>query len=384
MKRIAVLLFVLSMMLPSGCALYVHVPMLRPADVNISGIHKIGVLGLPPSPDVPPQFGGELASNLVAALGQNGYFAVKEQANLQQLASQLSVPPESMFDPAALNRIGRALDVDALIFGSVDVLRIHDEPGVDMLEVSAPATVIAPPPAVVMPPAPAFPIPGMRGARPVVIPSPPVVGTAVIATRQPYPFIVRIAELQVKLQLFRVSDGRVVFLQPISMRSAVKVYPGPRPMPEPRYYSVITLDGTPRLFMNLPPAEAFVSLFAQAIPDHFVPHIVPRRYTKTIEFAKDSQADNQRGLDLARANAWEMAQQAFTDGLSKDPGNAALHYNLGIVFEALGDFESAHREYQQALAIDPKRKLFRSAHRAIQVTLAEQDALHRQVEGPPQ
>lgn len=382
MKRIAILLFALSVMFTSGCALYVHVPMVRPADVNISGIHKIGVLGLAPSPDVPPQFGAELVSNLVAALGQNGYFSVKEQANLAQLASQMSVPPESMFDPAALNRIGRTLDVDALIFGSVDVLRIHDEPGVDELEVAAPTTVVAPPP-VVMPPS--FAIPGVRAhPRPVVVPSPPVVGSAVIAMRRPYPFIVRIAELQLKLQLFRVSDGRVVFLQPISFRSAVKVYPGPRPMPEPRYYSVITLDGNPRLFMNLPPAEAFVSLFAQAIPDHFVPHIVPKRYTKTIEFAKDSQADNQRGLDLARANAWEMAQQAFTDGLSKDPSNAALHYNLGIVCEALGDFESAHREYQQALAIDPKRKLFRSAHRAIQVTLAEQDALHRQVEGPPQ
>lgn len=378
MKRTASLLFVLLMALMSGCALYVHVPMLRPAEVDISGIRKIGVLGLPVSADVPPQFGSELTARIAAELGRSGYFSVTERADLTQLASQVALPIESIFDPTAMNRIGRALDVDALIFGSVDVLRIRDEAGVDEVDVSVPATVVSAP-SVVLPPMPRLPVP-----RSVAVPSPPVVAQAMITQRRQYPFVVRVAELQIKLQLLRISDGRVVFLQPLSLRSAVKAYSGPRPEPAPTYYSVITLDGNPRLFAQLPPPEAFLSLFAQAIPDRFVPHIVPTRYTKTIEFAKDSQPDNKRGLDLARANAWELAHQAFTDGINKEPRNAALHYNLGIVNEALGDFESARRAYQQALSLEPSRSLFQAAHRSVQGTLAEQDELRRQVSGPPQ
>lgn len=386
MKRTASLLFALALALMSGCALYVHVPMLRPAEVNISGIRKIGVLGLPVSPDVPPQFASELTARIAAAVAQNGYFSVTERADLAQLANQVAVPLDSIFDPTAMNRLGRALDVDALIFGAVDVLRIHDEVGVDEVEVSVPATTVVAPPPVVLPPMPHRPRPGpvVAPAPPVVVSTPPVVAGVAITQRRQYPFVVRIAELQIRLQLLRIADGRVVFLQPLSLRSAVKAYSGPRPEPAPTYYSVLTLDGSPRLFAQLPPPETFLSLFAQTIPERFVPHIVPTRYQKTIEFAKDGHPDNKRGLELARANAWDLAHQAFSDGISKEPLNAAMHYNLGIVAEAQGDFEAARRAYQQALALDPSRALFQAAHRSVLATLAEQEELRRQTGSPSQ
>ena len=110
---------------------------------------------------------------------------------------------------------------------------------------------------------------------------------------------------------------------------------------------------------------------------------MPTRYTKTIEFANNSQSDNKRGLQFAKSNAWDLAQQAFVDGIAKDPGNAALHYNLGIVLEANGDLEGARKAYQQALVIEPGRSLFQQTYRSLQSTLAEQAVLRQQTDETP-
>ena len=184
-----------------------------------------------------------------------------------------------------------------------------------------------------------------------------------------------------RLQLVRVSDGRVVLLQPISLASRVKAYHGPQPPLS--YHSVIHTDGRQLIFQQLPPPEALLSSFAESIPGPFVARIVPTRYTRTIEFANNSQADNKRGLQFAKSNAWDLAQQAFIDGIAKDPGNAALHYNLGIVLEANGDLEGARKAYQQALVIEPGRSLLQQTYRSLQSTLAEQAVLPQQTAETP-
>ncbi len=392
MRRLhSVLLLVWAAFL-GGCALYVKVPMVRPAEVNISGIRKIGVLGLPPTPDVPREFSSQVTGQIVARLNDNGYFGVVERADLAQLASEVALSPDALFEGSSLARIGQTLGVDALIIGSVDSLRIQDARGIDLVDVSipvaAPVVVAAPePPTVVLPP----PRRNGRAAAPVVVTPPvappvpaPVVAApapAVIIEKRPFHFINRTAELQMKLQLVRVSDGRVVLLQPISLASRVKAYHGPQPPLS--YHSVIHTDGRQLIFQQLPPPEAFLSSFADSIPGPFVARIVPTRYTKTIEFANNSQADNKRGLQFAKSNAWDLAQQAFADGIAKDPGNAALHYNLGIVLEATGDLEGAGKAYQQALMLEPGRSLFQQTYRSLQSTIAEQAVLRRQTEETP-
>ena len=392
MRRLySVLLLVWAAFL-GGCALYVKVPMVRPAEANISGIRKIGVIGFPATADVPREFSNQVTGQIVARLNDNGYFAVVERADLVQLASEVALSPDALFEGPSLARIGQALGVDALIISSVDSLRIQDARGIDLVDVSipvaAPVIVAAPePPTVVLPP----PRRNGRATAPVVVTPPvaqpvpaPVVAApapAVIIEKRPFHFINRTAELQMKVQLVRVSDGLVVLLQPISLASRVMAYHGPQPPLS--YHSVIHADGRQLIFQQLPPPEALLSSFAESIPGPFVARIVPTRYTKTIEFANNSQSDNKRGLQFAKSNAWDLAQQAFVDGIAKDPGNAALHYNLGIVLEANGDLEGARKAYQQALVIEPGRSLFQQTYRSLQSTLAEQAVLRQQTDETP-
>lgn len=399
MKHYKALLLVLSAVALSHCALYAHVPMVRPAEVNIAGIHKIGLLGLPPTSEAPRQFSRELTEGLAARLLNHGYFTVTERAELEPLAVQLGLPMEALSDASGLAKIGQAIGVDAVIAGSVEYLRIQEERGFDILNVPIPAP--NPPPAPVPqaaapPPPPPSPPPrpsalaaaqamadgaymeaNMGAQTPstaAAVPPPPPTATK----KKKYFYTRRSAELRMNLKLCRTAGGDAIYSLPISLTARIKAYDNPQPNPAPAYATSIEADGGEWVMMELPTPEAFVSALASRIPQLFVPHIVPTYYTKTIEFAKDDHTDNKRGLEFVKANAWKMAQQAFSDGIQKAPNNAPLHYNLGISLEANGDLQGARREYETALQLDPGRSLFQQTYRAVQQTIAEQEALQRQ------
>lgn len=58
---------------------------------------------------------------------------------------------------------------------------------------------------------------------------------------------------------------------------------------------------------------------------------------------------NNRGLGDYRAGQLVSAQVAFQRAIQLNPDYAAAHYNLGLVYEDLQDFENAHAEYQVAI-----------------------------------
>lgn len=400
MRRLLAPLALLGSIFFLGCSLYAHVPMFRPAEANIAGIHRIGVLGLPDRPDVPPQLGREAVAALVSRLADNGYFAVVERADLNQLGAQINVPPTSLFDPAGISGAGAAMGVDALVIAEVEYLRVADTRGVDMIEVPvvtqpAPPPIVvtqpAPPPVVVAPPPPPPP-PRGRGHRPppppatVTQPPPPPAASAPPPpppqmVPAPFPFHMRQADLRMTLKLVRCAGATVVYAAQVELSSRTKIYPGPQP-PSVHYAGNVSADGT-HVMRSLPPPEAYVGAFAARLPDFLVPHIVPTRYTKNIEFASGGGSDNKRGLELAKAAAWEQAQKAFAQGLAGDPNNAALHYNLAITHEALGDLDGARTEYEKALMLQPGKKLYQTGFRAIEATIAEQRELQRQTAPGP-
>ena len=401
MKRLSTLLFSLCLLLASGCSsLYMNIPMTRPANADISGIRKIAVLGLFPGPDTPPSFSSELTGRLAANLTSNGYFTVMEHPDLMAVLARLQIPPEALNDPQGLARLGQGLDVDAVIIGNVDSLRVQDTHGVDVLDVRVPViapvvgvggggTVVLPPPPVAPAPVVVVP-PPPRGRRhqPVVVAPPPPrhappAQPGYVIERRPFPFVARTATLAMKLQLVRTKDAKLVYMQPQMYSASGKIYPGPQPHPEPSYHNRPALGTSPYVMRALPDPEAMVSVFAAEMGSSFAAQIVPTRYTKRIEFASDDHPDNKRGLEFCRGNAWNLAYQAFTEGLAKAPNNAAMHYNLGILRESDGDYATASAEYQRALSIDPGNKLFQRTYRSLQDTLAEQEVVRHQTAPQP-
>ncbi len=55
----------------------------------------------------------------------------------------------------------------------------------------------------------------------------------------------------------------------------------------------------------------------------------------------------------ARSFLWRGSGSLLGDALRTDPGNAALHYNLGIARQQAGDFSGAETSYRSVIAIDP-------------------------------
>jgi tetratricopeptide (TPR) repeat protein len=67
-----------------------------------------------------------------------------------------------------------------------------------------------------------------------------------------------------------------------------------------------------------------------------------------------SNAETQRrfGVRMARMNLWREARFRFQRATQIDPQSATTHNNLAVAYEATGDFDSAAREYREALRLD--------------------------------
>ncbi len=56
---------------------------------------------------------------------------------------------------------------------------------------------------------------------------------------------------------------------------------------------------------------------------------------------------------VVRNGAWESPRALWSDAVSKSPGSARAHVNLGVALRRAGEGEAAKRHYEQALDIDP-------------------------------
>ena len=64
------------------------------------------------------------------------------------------------------------------------------------------------------------------------------------------------------------------------------------------------------------------------------------------------ETQRQFGVRMARMNLWREAMFRFQREVQITPENAMAHNNLAVAFEANGDFDSAAREYREALRLD--------------------------------
>jgi tetratricopeptide (TPR) repeat protein len=69
------------------------------------------------------------------------------------------------------------------------------------------------------------------------------------------------------------------------------------------------------------------------------------------DLRKPSAQDN-FGVQMARMNLWREALFRFQRAVEIDPQDARARNNLAVAFEANGDFESARKEYLEALKLD--------------------------------
>lgn len=66
------------------------------------------------------------------------------------------------------------------------------------------------------------------------------------------------------------------------------------------------------------------------------------------------------GVDMARRGLWNEALFRFHEAEKADPENPRVHNNLGVAYEAQGDFEKALAHYKRALQLAPENRQMRA------------------------
>ena len=65
-----------------------------------------------------------------------------------------------------------------------------------------------------------------------------------------------------------------------------------------------------------------------------------------------SNAQENFGVRMARMNLWREAMFRFKRAVEMNPEDATAHNNLAVAYEANGDFDSAAKEYREAIRLD--------------------------------
>jgi tetratricopeptide (TPR) repeat protein len=79
-------------------------------------------------------------------------------------------------------------------------------------------------------------------------------------------------------------------------------------------------------------------------------------------YGRPNQAASQLGFgtDMARRGLWHEAMFRFKEAERLEPDNPRIQSNLGVAYEAQGDFELALAAYQKALKLAPNDKGIRT------------------------
>ncbi|HVT60899.1 MAG TPA: tetratricopeptide repeat protein [Thermoanaerobaculia bacterium] len=73
-----------------------------------------------------------------------------------------------------------------------------------------------------------------------------------------------------------------------------------------------------------------------------------------------SAAEIAFGVDMARRGLWSEALFRFHAAERADPGNPRVQNNLGVAYEAQGNFDQALEHYKKALQLSPQNKEMRA------------------------
>jgi Tfp pilus assembly protein PilF len=79
-------------------------------------------------------------------------------------------------------------------------------------------------------------------------------------------------------------------------------------------------------------------------------------------YGKTANATSQLafGVDMARRGLWSEALFRFHQAAQIDPQNPRVLNNLGVAYEATGDYDKALSFYQQALKLEPNNRELRA------------------------
>ncbi|MHC4662990.1 MAG: tetratricopeptide repeat protein [Planctomycetota bacterium] len=134
-----------------------------------------------------------------------------------------------------------------------------------------------------------------------------------------------------------------------------------------------TFGGEFELGKQQPPAEEsqMAALIEMAV-EEFRRRIAPWVKVETYELLGGGGLD--QGRQWAQSGLYDMAIDFFKNGATQNPDDPEWIYNLGLCYEAMGDYEIALESYKNALMMEGQNQAFINAVGRIKTKIARRDA----------
>ncbi|MDZ7343092.1 MAG: hypothetical protein ONA90_01115 [candidate division KSB1 bacterium] len=125
---------------------------------------------------------------------------------------------------------------------------------------------------------------------------------------------------------------------------------------------------------DLPPAEATVEKCLQAVATELVNYFAPRFELQKLELAKIEGDEYKRYVETAKKALerydLDAAYLQCAASVEQDPYNHAALYNLGVLHEAVGNYDQAREKYDQAAKLKSKEDKYTKAQTRVAKQIA--------------
>jgi len=116
---------------------------------------------------------------------------------------------------------------------------------------------------------------------------------------------------------------------------------------------------------------------ADRVVAHFLGSITPATVTEKIVL-DDEEPALEEGIAHCKQGALDAAMASFEKVLQVDPNSPGAAYNLGVLYEAQGEYAKAEELYKRAYQIKP-RELYQEALQQMHRRIAEDESLRQRI-----
>jgi tetratricopeptide (TPR) repeat protein len=308
-------LILLAVLLLAGCGSPVARFQTRvPAEIDVGDIERVAVADF----DGLDQTGRFVTAKLTQGIVENGHFRMFEREKLEEILYEREFGNSEHVNPETANRL-KLLGVDALIFGTVDVFSVDDQTGISKFETKIGTgeyeTVKE----------------KDRSGRVHEVKT-EIMRTVLIDRGH----VIREGTMGVTFRMANVNTGEIVAIKTETVHFSEKAWE----------------DET----HHLPTKDVILDDLSSRVTGRFLRQIQPQYVVRAVRFEENDLVETDLAIKYAQAGLWDEAALTLSSVAVAAPSLASAHYNLGVVYDALGRYDAAARSVERAVRLEPKDK----------------------------
>ncbi|HID93542.1 MAG TPA: tetratricopeptide repeat protein [bacterium (Candidatus Stahlbacteria)] len=282
----------------TGCAtVSIRVPFTEPAEIDLKGIENIAI------GDITGYGGKDLQDELTQALFESERFQVLDRQHLDHILTEHELQYSGAIDESTAIELGKLIGSTAFIFGRVQRYDYNEQESHSRWKDKK-------------------------------------TGKTHINYKRK-----GVATVRAFLQVTDTRTGKIIAIKKIErMATATTSATDRRPQP---------ID-----------SDALLESARLKVIDTFMRAIAPYEVMIGVTFVKvKGVPEISAGIAFAKHRQWDLAIESFEKGVETTPYKVKdkAHYNLGIAYMAIGEFNKAKEHLKEAMRLNPKSKRYAKA-----------------------